>query len=262
MKLIEKRYALITGASGGIGSSYAMQLAAMGFNLILTSRKKFEVDFLKNTLSKKYNIDVKVVIGDLTKKSDRTKLVTLAKKVDGLTLLINNAGFGIGSQFVETDSDYLNDMVALHNVATVDLTKQLLPLLLKQKKSYIVNVASLAAFFPFVHSVVYSATKSFLVSFSEGLHLELKKNGVRVQALCPGFTKTHFFDSNTKANKEVLQRKRIFWMTPNKVVKKSINDLIRKKNNVICIPGFPNRVMRCLGFLLPKRLYYFFMKLR
>ena len=260
--LLGKRYALITGATGGIGSSYAMQLASMGFNLILTSTKKIELDFLKTSLSKKYKITVRTVVADLTKESDIKKVVASIKKINGFSILINNAGFGIGDYFTHTDNDYLTSMVKLHNLAVVDLTHQLLPILKSKNKSYIINVSSLAGFFPFPKSAVYSASKAFLISFSETLHIELKKYNVKVQALCPGFTRTRFFDTSIKANEEVLSRKHIFWMTPQQVVTKSLYDLKNKQNKVICVPGFPNRLMRFIGGLIPRRLYYRIMRVK
>lgn len=260
--LLGKKYALITGATGGIGSSYAMQLASMGFNLILTSTKKIELDFLKTSISKKYKVIVKTVVANLTKESDVKKLVGVVKKIEGFSILINNAGFGIGDYFDHTSNDYLTKMVKLHNLAVVDLTHQLLPFLKSKSESYIINVASLAGFFPFPKSSVYSASKAFLISFSETLHIELKKYNIKVQALCPGLTKTRFFDTSIKANKEVLSRKHVFWMTPMQVVTKSLYDLKNKRNKVICVPGFYNRLTRFFVGLIPRRLYYRIMRVK
>lgn len=256
------RYALITGATGGIGSCFAMQLASMGFNLILTSTKKYELDFLKTTLSKRHKIKVKIVLADLSKESDIKKLVKTAHSVEDLSMLINNAGFGIGDLFENMNNKYATDMVKVHNLAVVDLTNSLLPMLLKSEKAYIINVSSLAGFFPFPNSSVYSATKSFLISFSESLHMELRKKGVRVQALCPGFTKTNFFNTDTKNDKKLPSPKSFIWMTPEKVVSKSLYNLKNKKNKVICIPGFHNRVARFVGSLVPRKLFYVVMGIK
>ena len=254
----KNRWALITGASGGIGSSYAMQLAGMGFNLFLTSNKNssIELNFLKETISKKFSVSVKTLSLDLSIEKDIDKLILSVKKIKNLTILINCAGFGLGDDFLNVELKHWMKMIQLHNIAVVKLSHSLIPELLKQKKSYLINVSSLAGFFPMKNSSIYSASKSFLINFSETLHLELKNKGLKVQALCPGFVRTTFFQKSLKAN-VLPHRKMLFWMKPDAVVKKSIMDLKNKKNKVICIPGFPNRFIFFICSLIPKRLYYF-----
>ncbi len=251
------RTAIITGATGGIGSEFAKQLAEKKWNLILTGRNTTKLLLMQKELEKNYSIKVKTIVADLTISHDREMLITKLKKESRIDMLVNNAGFGVGNLFLNEKESWEN-MINLHITATVDLTREILPLILKQKKSYLINVASLAGFFPLKNSVIYSASKSFLISFSESLHLELSEKGLRVQVLCPGFTKTNFF-ANTQTKELAKNQSIASWMSPVDVVRKSLFDL-EHKSIVICVPGWKNRFLKLIDWLIPRRLYYYILK--
>ena len=242
------KLAIITGATGGIGSSFAMAFASKGYNLIITGRSVYELKFLKETLQKRYDVDVKTLSIDFSKSIK--PLLNLIEKQKSVSILVNNAGFGLAGNFAEIDVKKQLAMVRVHIDTTIEVTHAALPKM--KRDSCIINVSSVVGIIPVPYSVVYGATKSFILMFSESLHMQLKKKGIRVQALCPGLTKTKFFrDSGTS----VKPKRGGYWMMPEAVVEKSIRSL-RKKNKVICIPGRINRLFVFLHWLLPKRISY------
>lgn len=247
------KLAIVTGATGGIGSAYAMTFASKGYDLIITGRVDYELKFLKETLEKKYDVNVKTLVIDFAKTTK--PLLNLIKKQKNITFLVNNAGFGVSGDFDKTDIKKQQDMVRVHIDTTMELTHAALPKM--KKDSVVINVASVVGIIPMPYSAVYNATKSFVIMFSESLHMQLKKKGIRVQALCPGLTKTKFFRDETETMK--LRRKKGYWMTPEAVVEKSIRCL-KRKNKVVCIPGRANKFFIFLHWLLPRRWTYRFIR--
>lgn len=201
-----KDYALITGASGGIGFELCTIMASKGHNLILVARSIEKLMDMAVSLSQKYKVKVHYYQADLTSENERIDL--LAKLVENsfsITILVNNAGFGDAGLFVETNWLKTNRMIQLNVAALTHLTRELLPSMIRNGSGRILNVASIAGFMPGPLMSVYYATKSYVISFSEALNEELKGTGVRVTALCPGPVETNFFNyagaSNAKINK-------------------------------------------------------------
>jgi uncharacterized protein len=186
--------ALITGASGGIGKAFAEELAARKINLVLVARSEEKLNQLAKELQDKYNIQVDVIVKDLTEPNAAAAVfdVTKIKKLT-IDLLINNAGFGDYGDFAERDGERQVKMVQLNILALVDLTHKFLPLMRQRRSGSIINVASIAAFQPIPYLSVYAASKAFVLSFSEALWAENRDYGVRVLASCPGPTETNFF---------------------------------------------------------------------
>ncbi|MGF1499360.1 MAG: SDR family NAD(P)-dependent oxidoreductase [Elainellaceae cyanobacterium] len=186
--------ALITGASYGIGETFANELAARGTHLVLVARSVDRLNALADALRQQHQVQVEVIPQDLTQ-PDGPSLVYQTVKQRGLDidLLINNAGFGDYGAFSERQRDRQLDMVRLNVLALVDLTHQFLPDMQQRRAGNIVNIASVAAFQPIPYMSVYAATKAFVLSFSEALWAETQPYGVRVLAVCPGPTETQFF---------------------------------------------------------------------
>lgn len=186
-----KGWALVTGASSGIGRQLAIDLAKEGYASILLARRESQLIELKKEISDKYGINCLVLPLDLAAESSVDKIVRLIKSENiVLSILINNAGFGDHSAFEDADIKKLTSMIDLNCTKLVELTHAMIPLMLKS--SYIMNVASLAGFMPGPLMSVYYATKAFVLSFSQALHTELLPMNISSSALCPGPVHTEF----------------------------------------------------------------------
>jgi short-subunit dehydrogenase len=251
-----KGVVFITGASSGIGAAFARELGRQGFDLILTGRRRAQLDALANALVGAHGIRVEVITAEL---ADDAALEQLAERVRSeaqLEMLINNAGFGSGgAPFHQQDYAVHQAMLRVHVQATVRLTYAALPTLLARRQGAIINVSSLAAFFTIPYQVMYSATKEFIRAFSEALAIELRGSGVRVQALCPGFTRTDFH-ARLGADPERVYRTSgpMKAMSAEEVVQASLRCLAR--DEVICIPGAHNRFASFLPCIVPRRLQH------
>ena len=186
-------YALITGASSGIGLEFAHIFAQDHINLILVARSIEKLESIKKELRKQHNIDIHVIGLDLSKPESIQTLAqyTQDKKLE-VKYLINNAWFGDYGSFIETDLDRNTDMIELNITALTSLSRIYAEKMVKNGNGKILNVASTAAFQPGPNMAVYFATKSFVLSFSLALSEELKWTGVTVTTLCPGPTESNF----------------------------------------------------------------------
>jgi short-subunit dehydrogenase len=234
--LVETRAktAFITGASSGLGAEFAKQLAARGYNLVLTARRQEQLEQIKHSIATKYKHQVVLHPADLSKLSDITQLADIVGQISELDLLVNSAGFGTVGRFFRVQPDKELAMLHVHMVAPVMLSRAALPQMIAQNQGSIINVASLAGLIP-IRNVLYHSTKAFLVSFSETLHTELLGSPVTVQALCPGFIYTEFHDTPEYSRFSRQSVPRFLWMTPQQVVSASLRSLNHGK--VICIPG-------------------------
>jgi short-subunit dehydrogenase len=188
-----KEYILITGASSGIGYEMAQQLAAKKFNLILVARSVGKLELMQQELSSKFGIDVQYFEKDLSKPELAKELYNDVKSEKLIvTHLINNAGFGGYGNFLETSLENELDMINLNVSSLVVLTKLFAQDMALRKSGRIMNVASILSFLPFPYYSVYSATKTFVLAFSETIAAELDGSGVVVTALCPGTVETAF----------------------------------------------------------------------
>ena len=227
-----KGVALITGASAGLGVDFARQLAAKGKRLVLVARRKDRLDELAAELG-----NARTVEADLSLEGAAAKLVAdVAAHGEHVELLVNNAGFGLTGRFAELDGKRQRQMIDLNCGALVELTHAVLPGMIERASGAILNVASTAAFQPGPGMAVYFATKAFVLSFSEALHEEVKKKGVKVSALCPGPTATEFgavagFKPNGPSSKLAAQS------AP--VVQAGLDGL--ERNQAVVIPGAGNK---------------------
>lgn len=219
--------AVVTGASSGLGREFAVQLGADGYRLVLIARRRELLLALAADLFQKSGTQVEVVVADLTDTAELESVAAHIEALPDLTLLVNNAGFGASGRYDETDTVKQMGMISLHVVAPARLTRVALPGMVARGRGGIINVASFVAFASIPKSIIYCSTKRWLVNFSTMLAQDLSGTNVRVQALCPGFTRT-----------EALEGKRLpgfLWMTPEAVVRASLRAL--PSGRVLCVPG-------------------------
>lgn len=230
--------ALVTGASAGLGAAYARQLAERGFNLIVVARREERLDALRADLEKQFSISVELFPADLADEKAVGRLVAMLEGRDDIEILVNNAGFGVQGPFYKADIEKNLAMIRVHVLATVRLTHAVLPQMIARDRGSVINVSSLASFLSAPGAVSYCATKAYLNSFSKSVQAELRGTGVRLQALCPGFTYTEFHDvPDAKMDRGLVPR--FMWMSADRVVKISLGALNRRR--VICVPGLVNR---------------------
>jgi len=197
-----KEYTIITGASSGIGYEIAKQLASKNYNLILVARTEGKLLQLQNDIKSQFSIEVEYLLYDLSEPNSAQDLYDQVKEHNYLvTGLINNAGFGDYGNFVEMPLKKDEEMIAVNITTLVGLTKLFGADMVKAGKGKIMNVASLLSFLPFPYYSVYSATKSFVLAFTETVSAEMQGTGVAITALCPGTVETHFHtDKMRKTN--------------------------------------------------------------
>ena len=234
--------AVITGATSGIGRSYAEALAAAGHDLLLTGRRSEKLAAASEELEQRYGVAVRRRVLELT---DRAALASLVRDVAALSapaVLVNNAGFGRSSAFHEDDVEAQAGMVSVHVEATLRLTHAVIPHMTERGGGWIINVSSLASYLPLPRGAVYASTKAWIVSFTESIALELAPYGIRCQALLPGFTRTDFHRDPQYANLDRRNRGLIRWMDADHVVAASLR-CIERNPRVLCIPGAANRLL-------------------
>jgi short-subunit dehydrogenase len=242
--------ALITGASSGIGAAFARQLAPKGYHLILVARREERLWALSGELEGRHPIKAEVLVADLSKPVEVERVERRISELESLDLLINSAGFGVAGGFAEGDLKKHLDMIHVHVVASVRLCRAAVPGMVTRRRGAIVNVSSLAAFAPV--STTYSATKAYLNVFSEALQAEILGTGIKIQALCPGYTYSGFHDT---PEYQGFRRSRIpkpMWMSAEDVAAQSLNAL--GQNRVIFIPSFKNRLVGAVVRNLPPSL--------
>ncbi len=252
---MNNKIAFITGATSGIGATFAKVLASQKYDLVITGRREEKIQAFAAELRSKNNIKVEVIIAELANVKDIDMLVEKITNIKNLEILINNAGFAKkGSRFYEENITVYEDMLKVHALATIKLTQAALPTMVTNNIGSIINVSSIMSFFPCARQSIYVATKAFISLFTESIALELKGTGVRVQALCPGLT---FSDLHERIGVDVekLAKKRVWlWQSPmhsKVVVDKSFKYLAKGK--IICVPGFFNKVIITLHYL--RRLF-------
>jgi len=239
---------LITGASAGIGEEFARQLATQGHNLVLAARRLDRLETLASELRQRHNLEVVCIASDLALAGASEKLVAdMATHNVELTGLINNAGFGDRGDFFDLPLQRQLDMIQVNVTALVDLTWRLVPQLKAARDAFLINVASTAAFQAGPNMSIYYASKAFVLSFSEGLHEELKKEGVAVSALCPGATASEFAQEANMTNTLLFKAGT---MTTEAVVSKALAG----RHRAIVIPGLKNLLMVWLGKLSPRMI--------
>jgi hypothetical protein len=239
---------VITGASSGLGETFARKLAARGSNLLLVARRGDRLEALKGDLERSHGVSVEAFACDLSDESEVERLAARLESEARVDLLVNNAGFGTKGRFWETDWTQQLAMHRVHVFATLRLTRAVLPSMVKRGEGGVINVSSVAGFFRSAGNVSYCATKGWMNDFTEGLRLELDAAGSRVavQALCPGFTYTEFHDT-MGVDRGVVPR--WLWMPADFVVEESLRGLEARR--LFVIPSWKYRLAAAFSESLP-----------
>jgi uncharacterized protein len=242
------RWALVTGASSGIGAEFATQLAARGMHLILVARRFDRLNELAVNLNTRHGTNCHIVAIDLAEPDAAQKLMDEIRRLGvQVELLVNNAGVGMVGDIETTSADAIRRMLSLNILTTTDLTYRLLPAMIERGHGAIINLSSAAAFQPVAFMAAYAASKSFVLHFSEALWAEARSRGVTVVAVCPGVTRTEFFD--TAGVPGWLEKHSS--MSPAKVVKSSIRTMEKRRQFVV--PGWKNYLLTILVRLATRR---------
>src|ERR1700753_3725755 len=243
MKQNEK-WAVVTGASSGLGAIFAEQLAKRGLSLVLTGRDQTRLEVVKQKIGPSTHIEL--VVGDLGTDAGVEDLIA---RLDGrvIDVLVNNAGFGTHGRFAEIDADREHGLVAVNVDALVRLTHAVLPGMLARGRGGILNVASTIAFQPGTYQATYGASKAFVLSLSQALWAETRGSGVTVTALCPGPTRTGFVDALGSDVSHTAIYRRL--AAPEPVVAAGLRAMDKGKAGVV--PGWGSRVMATGVRLMP-----------
>ena len=189
-------FAVLTGASRGIGAAYARLLASRGYDLLLVSRDETRLAHLARELETNHRIQAHVFVADLAQPDAAQQLFVEGRRYRQTPdMLINNAGFGLYGEFVSHPQPRIREMIHVHVQTVVESIRLFLPGMIERGSGTIINVASIAGMIPIPYFAEYAATKAFLVSFSEALAEEVRETGVHIQACCPGQTETDFHAS-------------------------------------------------------------------
>lgn len=247
------KWALITGASAGIGKEFAKQLAAEGWSLVLVARREDKLCALQESLQNQYSIACLYVTKDLSEPSANLELFAYCRQHQlPISMLINNAGYGVPGDFDAVDWHTHQKMLQVMLRSVTELTHLFYPAMKTANQGYIINVASLAGLvIPTAGHTLYGAVKSYLIKFSHSLHLEAKEFNVHVTALCPGFTYSEFHDVNGTRNM-VNQMSEKMWMSAKDVVAQGLSAV--KQNRPVHITGWRNRMIANLVKILPEKL--------
>ncbi len=237
-------WALVTGASSGLGAEFVRQLAARGLNIVLAARRKERMDVLADRVGQAHSVRTRVIPVDLTAEGGCNRLIEETHALE-IGLLINNAGYGLSGQYHALDPDRQVDMTVLNCVVPVLLTNHYLPLMLDRGRGGLIFLASTAAYQPTPYLGTYGATKAFNLMLGECLWREYRKMGVDSLALSPGFTRTEF---TRIANIEDAGPFRE--ATPQDVVATALRTLGKRPS---VVHGLLNKILTFSVRILPRR---------
>ncbi len=243
---------LITGASSGIGEQFAHVFAKHNFNLVLVARTESKLNSLAEQLKTHYSIAVTIIPVDLSQEHAAREIVAKTDQLKiTIDILVNNAGFGTNGKFANIDCQSSLDLIKVNISALTELCRLYLDKMIARNQGKILNVASTAAFQAGPHMAVYCASKAFVLSFSEAIAHEVKDHNINVTVLCPGVTKTNFFERANMHHTKLVNNK-FTLMTAEKVAEIGYRDLMRGKR--ISISGLYNKMLAFSTRLAPRRL--------
>ena len=246
----EKGFAVITGASSGLGREFAIECARRGKDLLLVALYASPLQHLARHLERRYSVAVHVFEADLTNNLELLELTEKLSAFSNIRLLINNAGTGGTEEMATSTLDSIDRIIQLNIKATSLVTRQLLPQLLQNAPSGIINVSSMAAFTPIAYKTVYPASKSFISSFSLGLREELKSKRVNVSVVYPGPILTNYHVSRRIIMQGI--KGKIGLMPARTIARMAVAGSLKGRG--VIIPGWMNRLNYLLLLLLPNRI--------
>jgi len=239
-------YALVTGASMGLGKAFARALAARRQNLVLVARSKDKLETLASELKATHGVEVEPIQFDLAQPLAGQQLAEqLSERGLHIELLINNAGFGLEGQLWKLDLKRQIEMINLHNASVVELTYLLLPAMIEECRGGIVNVSSMAGFQALPYAALYSATKSFLTAFSLALEQEVRRYKIKVVTVCPGRLRPEIEDKERKKFPGGEQ-------AHEEIVSATVRML--DSGGGLLVPGWVNKVASFAERFFPRRL--------
>jgi short-subunit dehydrogenase len=243
----------VTGASSGIGEAFAEVLAAEGFDVVITARRETRLRDVQARLQEKYSARVEVIPEDLNDPAAPARLCAeLEARGLMIDVLVNNAGYGVPGSYVASSWDVHARFLQIMVTAVAELTYRLLPGMMERRYGRIINVASLAGLVPApAGHTLYAAAKTFLIKFSESLGHEVRRHGIFVTALCPGFTVSEFHDvTGTRARMKKLPG--FMWLTSSDVARHGYDAVMAGES--VVITGRINAAIATLVRILPQRL--------
>jgi len=249
---MDRRLALVTGASAGIGAAFARILASHGYDVALTARRTDRLEALAEEIRLRYGVETLTVGADLSEPEAPghilDHLTAHGRTVDAL---VNNAGYGLPGAYGETLWAEQRAFIQVMVTAPCELAHRTLGGMQQRGFGRIVNVASLAALIPgAAGATLYAASKAFLVKFSQSLHLELAADGVHVTALCPGFTYSEFHDANGTRALVSAATPTWLWLGADEVAAAGYEAV--EANRAVCVPGAPSKAIAAVAKALPE----------
>ena len=246
-----RRLCLVTGASAGIGAAVARIYASHGYDVALTARRADRLEQVADNIRLRHGVETLILPADL---ADPAAADRLLAEIEGhgrtVDALVNNAGYGLAGSYATTTWEDQRASLQVMLIAVCDLTHKVLPGMIERKFGRILNVASLAGLVPGAAGhTLYGATKSFLVRFSQSLHLETLDQGVHVSALCPGFTYSEFHDVNQTREQVSRSTPSWLWLGADEVAAAGYE--AAEANRAICVPGAPNKAIAAIAKLVP-----------
>lgn len=247
------KWAVVTGASSGIGLSIAKKIAAKGYNLLLVGRNAEKLQTLSGSLAAGHKVETGFLSADLGTQEGidllTQKILELGKQLE---VLVNNAGAGIWGRFADTDWKRQAQMLTLNNTALLAVTHAALPAMIENKKGYVLNIGSTAAFQAVPGMAVYSASKIFVIQFSRALNAELEGTGVQVTCVNPGATETAFVERAGMNGSSLEKQAEKFNMSPDEVAGIAVSALFSGKN--VVTTGLLNQLNYVASRILPKKI--------
>ena len=242
---------LITGASAGIGAELAREFARHGHRLTLVARRREALAELAAELQNEYQADVEIVAQDLAKPGGPAAVIKAAEAgCEPIAILVNNAGMIDVGPFAEADTARIMGLIDLNIRASTELISRLLPGMVERGEGRILNIASLSAFQSVPTMAAYAASKAYMLSLTEALSEELRGTGVKITALCPGFTETPMINQIQAGSAAVRGIPKQFLSTPSDVAAQGYRALMGSQ--VVAVPGLPNQLTAAWAQVTPR----------
>jgi short-subunit dehydrogenase len=248
---MDRRLALVTGASAGIGAAFAKIYASHGYDVALTARRADRLEALAEEIRLRSGVETYAIADDL---ADPAAVERILAEIEAqgrvVDALVNNAGYGVHGAYDATDWETQSRLQQVLVTAVAELTHKVLPGMVERRFGRIVNVASVAGLLPgSPGAALYSPAKAYLARFSQGLHMEVREHGVHVSALCPGFTYSEFHDVNGARERISRAIPAWMWMGADEVAAAGYE--AAEANRPLCVPGVHNQVLAAFAKLMP-----------
>ncbi|HEY9218225.1 MAG TPA: SDR family oxidoreductase [Phenylobacterium sp.] len=249
---MDRKLALVTGASAGIGAAFARIFASHGYDVALTARRADRLERLADEIRLRHGVETLSLPADLAEAGACDQILrALDAQGRGVDALVNNAGYGLPGVYADTEWSEQGAALQVMLVAVCELTHKVLPRMVENRFGRIINVASLAGLLPGAAGhTLYAATKSFLIRFSQSLHLENQANGVHVSALCPGFTYSEFHDVNGTRERVSAATPDWLWLGADEVA--AVGYEAVEAGRAMAVPGAPNKAIAAAAKLIPE----------